>query len=432
MFYSFNRFSESEFADYLTSSELEDLSYLTRIFPFKTSRYVLEELIDWNNREEDPIFKLVFPAREMLADEHWEKVTSASSPEEERRIIMEIRQNLNPNPDGQLNNIPRIGNRTFGGIQHKYEETVLFFPAQGQTCHSYCTYCFRWAQFVNLKDHKFKSKDQQDLFDYLNCNRQVTDVLITGGDPMWMKNEQLFQYLDTIMSPELSHVKNIRIGTKSLAFYPERFLGEQGDVLIQKFEELISKGKNVAIMAHFSHPKELSTEKVQEALYRIRKGGVVIRSQAPLIKGINDDSDTWKNMWNMSVNLGIVPYYMFIERDTGAHEYFSVPLADAYQIFTEAYSEISGLAKTVRGPSMSAWPGKVMIDGIVGHGDNKKFVLKFIQSRNPDLINQPFFAKYDEEATWLDDLEIEPSMNQYIREMGEDQDDEEDEIIEVA
>ena len=62
-------------------------------------------------------------------------------------------------------------------------------------------------------------------------------------------------------------------------------------------------------------------------------------------------------MWEKSVRMGMIPYYMFVERDTGAHDYFSVPLAEAYEIFTDAYARVSGLAKTVRGPSMSAWPG---------------------------------------------------------------------------
>ena len=91
-----------------------------------------------------------------------------------------------------MDNIPVIGKRIFGGLQHKYKETVLFFPAPGQSCHSYCTYCFRWAQFVNLDEHKFKSKDVKDLFDYLSYQKEVTDILFTGGDPLYMRNSQLF------------------------------------------------------------------------------------------------------------------------------------------------------------------------------------------------------------------------------------------------
>ncbi len=414
MFYSFNRFLESEFAKKLSSDEIMDLKYLTKIFPFKASSYVLEELIDWQHRDSDPIYRLIFPRHEMLSEHNWQLLKQAKSLTEEKRIIQKIRHDLNPHPDGQKHNIPRIGDRVFGGIQHKYRETVLFFPAQGQTCHSYCTYCFRWAQFVNLDEHKFRSKEHKDLYDYLSAQKEVTDVLFTGGDPMWMTNERLFSYLDVLVAPELDHVRNVRIGTKSLSFYPQRFLGEQGDALLDKLEELIQKGKNVALMAHFSHPRELQTTKVKKAVKRLREAGVVIRTQAPLIRGINDSAEVWSNMWREQVRMGMIPYYMFIERDTGAHHYFSVPLYRAYKIFTEAYSHVSGLAKTVRGPSMSAWPGKVLISGVMGEGEEKKFVLKFIQCRNPELNNQIFTADFDPRATWLTELNIHSPMKEQI------------------
>lgn len=102
--------------------------------------------------------------------------------------------------------------------------------------------------------------------------------------------------------------------------------------------------------------------------------------------------------------LGAIPYYMFVERDTGPSEYFELPLAKAYEIFQAAYQMVSGLARTVRGPSMSAFPGKVVIDGIVNIGNEKVFALQFLQARNPDFVRKPFYAKFDPKATWLDDL----------------------------
>ena len=67
-------------------------------------------------------------------------------------------------------------------------------------------------------------------------------------------------------------------------------------------------------------------------------------------------------MWREQSRLGIVPYYMFVERDTGPKRYFEVPLARTLDIFNTAYRQMSGIARTVRGPSMSALPGKVLID----------------------------------------------------------------------
>jgi hypothetical protein len=106
----------------------------------------------------------------------------------------------------------------------------------------------------------------------------------------------------------------------------------------------------------------------------------------------------------MQVRLGTVPYSMFIERDTGPKNYFEVPLARAVQVFRRAYRRVSGIARTVRGPSMSATPGKVVVRGTAQVAGEDVFVLEFIQARDPDWIGRPFFARFNETASWLDDL----------------------------
>jgi hypothetical protein len=103
--------------------------------------------------------------------------------------------------------------------------------------------------------------------------------------------------------------------------------------------------------------------------------------------------------------MGMIPYYMFVERDTGPQDFFAVPLVRAYQVFRDAYRSVSGLARTVRGPSMSATPGKVCVDGITELAGQRVFVLHMIQARDPSLVGKPFFAKFDPSATWISDLE---------------------------
>jgi hypothetical protein len=126
--------------------------------------------------------------------------------------------------------------------------------------------------------------------------------------------------------------------------------------------------------------------------------------QGPLIRHINEDPKSWAELWTTGVRLGAIPYYMFVERDTGPREYFQLPLARAHEIFQQAYQMVSGLARTVRGPSMSAFPGKVVIDGVATIAGEKVFALQFLQARNPDWVRKPFYAKYDPAATWLDHL----------------------------
>jgi len=208
-----------------------------------------------------------------------------------------------------------------------------------------------------------------------------------------------------LLAPEFNHIQTIRIGTKSVAYWPYKYVTDHdADGVIQLFEEVVNAGKHLAIMGHYNHWKELSTEISHEAIRRIRNTGAQIRTQSPLIKHINDDPDVWAKMWKNQVKLGCIPYYFFVERNTGAKNYFEIPLIKAYEIYREAYKQVSGLSRTVRGPSMSALPGKVAIEGVAEIKGEKVFVLTLLQARNPDWCKRPFFAKFDPKATWYDQL----------------------------
>ncbi len=157
-------------------------------------------------------------------------------------------------------------------------------------------------------------------------------------------------------------------------------------------------------MAHFSHPRELETDAVRTAISRIRSTGAVIRAQAPVVRHVNDDAETWASMWRELVRLGAMPYYMFVERDTGARSYFELPLLRAFEIYRDAFSRVSGLERTARGPVMSTAPGKVLIDGTVQLGSGPAFALRLLQARKRSWLARPFFAHLDEHAVWFDDL----------------------------
>ncbi|MGQ5488448.1 KamA family radical SAM protein [Thauera sp. AutoDN2] len=395
----------------LSPEQRFEMKVVSSVLPFRVNQYVIDELIDWSNVPADPIFQLTFPQRGMLAPQHYARIAELVRSEAPKDVlegaIAEVRHALNPHPADQMQmNMPLDEHgKPLDGMQHKYRETVLFFPSQGQTCHSYCTFCFRWAQFVGDKELRIASSEANALHDYLRKHTELTDLLVTGGDPMVMKTRHLRDYLEPLLRPEFDHIQTIRIGTKALTFWPHRFLGaEDADDLMRLLTQLVEAGKHVAIMAHYNHWKELDTEVAQAAVRRVRATGAVIRAQGPLIAHINDDPAVWAKLWKMEVKLGLVPYYMFVERDTGARNYFEVPLARAWEIYQQAIQQVSGLARTARGPSMSASPGKVEIQGVTEIAGEKVFVLRFIQGRNPDWVQRPFFAKYDEEATWLDQL----------------------------
>jgi KamA family protein len=380
------------------------------VLPFRTNNYVVDELIDWDRVPDEPLFQLTFPQPGMLSEAHFGRMSEAlrrgASPQETRAVADQIRRELNPHPAGQLTwNVPTVGDEPVPGVQHKYTQTCLAFPSAGQTCHAYCTFCFRWAQFVGMKDLKIATDESMRFHEYLQCHREITDVLFTGGDPMVMSTRALACYLEPLLGEDFAHLRTIRIGTKSLAYWPYRFLrGEDSDNLLRLFERIIASGKHLAIMAHVSHWKELETNAAQEAIRRLRAVGAVIRTQSPLVRHVNDDSEVWAKMWGEQVRLGCVPYYMFVERDTGASRYFKVPLYRALEIYREAVGRNSGLGRTARGPVMSALPGKVVVDGVAEVGGKPVFVLSFLQARHSSWCKRPFFALFDPSACWLSEL----------------------------
>ena len=394
----------------LSPAQQQGIRTVAQVYPFRTNRYIMDELIDWDAVPDDPIFRLTFPQPEMLSPRELSRLSDALTGGDQRalrREVAEIRRSLNPHPAGQLtHNQAVLDGKPLPGLQHKYEQTVLFFPSQAQTCHAFCTFCFRWAQFVGMPDLKIASKEVEHLIAYLRVHPEVNDVLITGGDPMFMGAGALARCLEPLLEPGLEHVRDIRIGTKSVSYWPMRYFSDpDADEVLRLFERVVKAGKHLALMAHFDHPRELTSPAARRALKRIRATGAVVRVQAPLLHHINDDWRPWAELWREAVAMGAVPYYMFVARDTGAQEYFKVTLHRAWRIFRKAVGQVSGLARTVRGPSMSAHPGKVRILGLSKLAGRKVFVLDYLQARQPELVGRPFFARFDPEAIWFDDLQ---------------------------
>ncbi|UCG79223.1 MAG: lysine 2,3-aminomutase [Nitrospirota bacterium] len=408
--YTLRNFREMPQAQYLSDEQIFDIEVVGQVFPFKTNNYVVDNLIEWDNIPHDPMFVLTFPQKGMLKKSHYDEMAGVIRAGSDPSVIIEtadrIRWQLNPHPAGQIeHNIPEYCGEKLEGMQHKYQETVLFFPNRGQTCHAFCTFCFRWPQFVGIEELKFAMKEVEPLIGYIREHQEVTDLLYTGGDPMVMRTKNIEEYIRPVLDADIHHLKSIRIGTKALSYWPDRFVNDfDSDDLLFLFRDIVRSGRHLSIMAHFNHPNELITPEVREAIKRIKGTGAEIRTQTPLLRHINDDPRDLAEMWREQVALGCVPYYLFVVRDTGAQHYFGVPLVRAWEIYRDAYKNVSGLARTVRGPSMSAGPGKVQVLGVEEIYGSKVMVLDMLQGRDPNWVKRPFFAKYDEDAMWLEEL----------------------------
>ncbi len=408
--YSISNFRKIPQLQILSEEQKQNIEIVGHVLPFKVNNFVLDHLINWDDVPNDPIFNLTFPQKEMLLPHHYEEIAGLVQQDAEARPIKEaadrIRLSLNPHPAGQMeHNIPYVNGEPLPGVQHKYQQTVLYFPSHGQTCFAYCTFCFRWPQFTGMSELRFAGREMELLIDYVREHPKITDILFTGGDPLIMSTKNLAANLEPLLDAKLPNLRRIRIGTKTLTYWPFRFLnGDDSRELMALFRRVVNAGLHLAIMVHFNHPNELDSPFVRDALQCIRETGAEVRTQSPILRHINDDAEVWRRLWDIQVDQGCVPYYMFIARDTGAHHYFSLPLVRAWEIFRNAYKNVSGLCRTVRGPTMSTNPGKIQILGVTEIRGEKVFELRFLQGRDPDWVHQPFFAKYDEAATWLNEL----------------------------
>ena len=407
-----HNFEQLEQIQALPADVIYDINVVGRVLPFKSNRYVVDHMIDWSDALNDGMFRLTFPQRDMLAPADFDKMAAAIDSGMDSRqlkvVADEIRMTLNPHPAGQMeHNMPSLASEPLPGMQHKYRETVLFFASQGQTCHAYCTFCFRWPQFVGLEGKKFAMREGELLSGYVSEHQEVHDVLFTGGDPLIMKTKTLRAYIEPLLRKDAGHkLRTIRIGSKAIAYWPHRFLyDDDAEDLLKLFQEVTDAGLQLALMAHFNHPAELRTQAALDAVQAIRQTGAQIRTQTPLLRNINADPHLLAEMWSEQAQAGCVPYYLFVARDTGAKRYFELPLVECQEIFRQAYQRVSGVARTVRGPSMSAGPGKVQVLGVTEHRGEKLIILRFLQGRDPDWVGRPFFAKYSDSASWLNELE---------------------------
>lgn len=416
-FITFNskNFREIEYVKSLPEQVKKEIDIVSKVIPFKTNNYVVDYLIDWENYKDDPIYILNFPNKKMLKSERYNQLEYAIennfSYEEQYDLIKKIRIEMNPHPAQQMTNVPEMDGEVLKGVQHKYRDIVLFFPSQGQTCHAHCTFCFRWPQFVKELDMKFSMRELNKVMKYIRRNPSVNELLFTGGDPIVMSPSTISKYIDVILADCPPNLKNIRFGTKSLTYWPFAFIpqfGDEGQELLDIFRRITSNGLHLSLMAHFNHPNELDNEVVQEAISNVRQTGAEIRTQSPVLNHINKSSEVWAKMWKMQVELGIIPYYMFVERETGPYNYFGISLNEVYGIYQKAIRKTGSLAKTVTGPVMSAAKGKVHIMGKVKNpaDGNKYFMMQYVRHRDSRKTYKPFFTEYDKKATWINQLKM--------------------------
>jgi lysine 2,3-aminomutase len=341
----------------LSESQRVRLQPVADKFVFRSNDYY-QNLIDWSDPN-DPIRALVIPAESELQE--W------------GRLDASYEQLYTPVP----------------GVEHKYKDTALLLV--NDVCGAYCRYCFRKRLFMDGNDEVVR--DVSGGLDYIRAHSEISNVLLTGGDPLIMSTSKLEPIIRQLR--EIPHVQIIRIGSKMPAFNPFRIINDPS--LLKMIETYSTAEKRIYVMAHFNHPRELTNE-AQQGLHLLLRSGAIVVNQSPLIRGINDDSGTLANLFARLSFIGVPPYYIFQCRPTEGNKSYSVPIEEAYEIFSDAQSRVSGLARRARF-SMSHRTGKIEVAAMTG----EHIVFRYHRAADDENAGRVMIFERNPQAHWLDD-----------------------------
>ncbi|MCJ7801940.1 MAG: 4Fe-4S cluster-binding domain-containing protein, partial [Candidatus Marinimicrobia bacterium] len=282
------------------------------------------------------------------------------------------------------------------GVQSKYPSTALILPISA--CFSYCRYCFRKRLFnPDIKNEEI-IKNFDHALDYITEHKKLNNILVTGGDPLIIKTNQLQKFLLSIR--ELDHIKIIRFGSRVLSFLPSRILSDPS--LLELFKQVSESDKRIYVVNHFNHPTEL-TDIASEAADALTKAGVILANQSVMLKNINDDATVLRTLFNKLAESGITPYYHFQCKFIKAANHFRIPLIKTNEIFLNATKGLNGFAKRVK-LIMTHFTGKIEILGVKEINGYQNIFLKYHQARDPNLIGQIYHFPINKNAFWLEDI----------------------------
>jgi KamA family protein len=239
------------------------------------------------------------------------------------------------------------------------------------------------------------SRDITKALEYIRKHIELTNILLTGGDPLILSTQKLGRTLHALR--KIDHINIIRIGTKMLSFNPFRIINDPA--LLEMLNTYSIPGKRIYVMTHFNHPREITNEAIK-AVDLLIKAGVVLCNQTPLLKGINDDHEVLAELLRKLSFVGVAPYYIFQCRPTLGNKLFSVAIEDGFEIFEKARMKCSGLAKRARFV-MSHSTGKIEI---VGKTDERVY-FRYHRAANPEEKARFMVFKRNPEAYWFDDYD---------------------------
>lgn len=293
----------------------EDVS---KIYHFSSTPYYLS-LADITDRE-DPILKQIIPDKKEI-DEDYQK---GAYPDP---FLEDVKS---PTP----------------GLTHRYPDRVLVRTTN--VCSVYCRHCMRKRMFLEQERARTKQEFER-IFEYIKSNKNIKEVLLSGGDPFTLPNKKIRYILDSL--EKIDHIDVIRIGTREIVVNPFRFFDEGLIDTLSGFEK-------IWIVTHFNHPKEI-TDLTKKAVKNIISSGIPVLNQTVLLKGINDDKQTIENLMRDLLRVKIKPYYLFHCDPTKGVYHFKTGIDKGLEIMEHLRGRLSGLGIPTFSVDLEGGLGKV-------------------------------------------------------------------------
>ncbi|VAW08402.1 Lysine 2,3-aminomutase, partial [hydrothermal vent metagenome] len=332
------------------------------------------------------------------------------------------------------------------GLLHKYEMGLMYVIS---TCSAHCRFCYR-EELISRKDIERQDGTVAkkglaqigDVTAYIRSHNAVVEsnggvhpesgreklreILLSGGDPMVLPNAKIAAWFAALAE---AGVESIRLGTKEMAFYPDRFDGAFLSMLDAFHETYPDVG--LRLMVHFNHPDEFLVKDTSGAYLEnpngslrwndrakramdaiVERGWINVENQAPIIKGINDDADALRIMQRALYRVGVGNHYFFCGRDIVAYKAFNVPIETAWHILNESQKGLSGVETHAR-LSITHYKGKTEVAAVTNEpipgvpaSQNGVLVFKILRNaKDARDRGKVCIVGRNPDAIWFDDYE---------------------------
>jgi len=247
-------------------------------------------------------------------------------------------------------------------ITHRYPDRALFLVTS--QCGLYCRFCTRKRKVGD--SHKISMSTLESAFNYLEQHTEISDVILSGGDPLMLTDAMLEKILIRLRT--MKHIQVIRLGTKMPCVLPQR--------ITPKLVNMLKKYHPIYINTHFNHPWEI-TEESKAACAMLADAGCPVGNQSVLMKGVNDNADTMRELMKGLLAMRVRPYYIYQADLTKGANHFRTPLSVGLDIMDKLRGHISGLAVPQFVIDAPGGGGKIpMLPNYVLSRDDDKIILR--------------------------------------------------------